>query len=130
MSEEKIRLDKWLWAVRIFKTRTLANEACKGGRVKLKGEPAKSSKEVQIGDIYTIKIDSITKTIQVKAFLDNRVAAKLVEQYMTDLTPQSEYDKLIKKNIPVFGLRERGSGRPTKKERRELEQFSDNVDVW
>jgi ribosome-associated heat shock protein Hsp15 len=115
---EGIRVDKWLWATRVFKTRTQAGEACKGGKVRVNDTSVKPSREIKIDDLITIQIGPLKKTVQVKAILKNRVGAKLVENYLIDLTPQEEYDKLKMKNEMNHEFRERGLGRPTKKHRR------------
>lgn len=120
---EKVRIDKWLWAVRIFKTRSLASEAIKSGKVKFDGSNVKTSKEVKVGDVYEITIGQLRKTIQVKAILENRVSAKLVEDYMIDLTSEEEYNRVKMIYQGGFESRDRGAGRPTKRERREIEEF-------
>lgn len=111
------RIDKFLWSVRLFKTRTLASEACKSGKVTLKGHTAKASKEIKIGDLIELKKDHINMKIKVIQPIEKRVGAKLVSNFMQDLTPEAEYQKLelIKQN---FEYRDRGLGRPTKKDRR------------
>ena len=126
MNDKKVRADKFLWAIRIFKTRSLATQACKSGKVKIGDDPIKASREIVNGDIISIRMTGLTRTIKVKEILHNRVGAKLVENYITDLTPDEEYAKLEIKNELIQGKRERGSGRPTKKERRQL----DDLDVW
>lgn len=118
---EGVRIDKWLWAVRVFKTRSIATEECKSGRIKLGGVSIKPSHEVKVGEEYVIQMNPIRRTIKVKELLTNRVAAKLVENYMLDLTPQAEYDKLKMAREVNFEYRERGVGRPTKRERREID---------
>ncbi|MCB0822676.1 MAG: RNA-binding S4 domain-containing protein [Bacteroidales bacterium] len=120
---ESVRIDKWLWAVRIFKTRSLASEACRTGKVKISEVPVKPGRDVAVNDIIEIAQTPITKTIQVKAILANRVGAKLVENYMTDLTPQEEYDKLKIARETNHEFRPRGIGRPTKRERRLIEKL-------
>ena len=119
--EEGVRIDKWLWAVRIYKTRNMATEACKAGKVKTGGASVKPSHNVKPGEIIEVKIPPFVKTIQVKALLSNRVAAKLVEDYLTDLTPKEEYEKMKIAKEVNFEYRQRGIGRPTKRERREIE---------
>jgi len=120
---ESIRIDKWLWAVRLYKTRSQAGEACKGGKVKIDGRNVKPSKEVKAGDEIEIHVNLIEKKVLVKQVLKNRVGAKLVEIYMTDLTPQEEYDKLKLMREMNAENRQRGLGRPTKKNRRMIEQL-------
>jgi ribosome-associated heat shock protein Hsp15 len=121
MHAEDQRIDKWLWAVRLFKTRSLAAEACKSNKVKSAGEPLKPSRVVKYGDIITIREGALTRTIKVLDFPKNRLGAKLLPEYMQDLTPADEYEKmkLIRQNTPVFD----GKGRPTKKNRRELDDW-------
>lgn len=119
--EGGIRIDKWLWAVRIFKSRSLASEACRSGKVKILDQAVKPSREVKAGDVILISMAPITKTVKVIALLGGRVAAKLVADFMEDLTPEEEYQKLKRSHDIDFEFRERGAGRPTKRERREIE---------
>ena len=128
------RIDKWLWAVRIFKTRTIATEACKKGRVTM-GNPAvavKPSRTVSEGDIINVRKSPVTYTFRVKAVTQNRLGAKLVPDYMENLTPQDQYDLLEVVKISGFIDRRKGLGRPTKREGRELSRFSDSIadDGW
>ncbi|MEI7499545.1 MAG: RNA-binding S4 domain-containing protein [Bacteroidota bacterium] len=119
--EKGIRIDKWLWATRIFKTRNLAAEACRSGKVKILGQVIKPSREINAGDVITLAFPPIIKTVKVVELTANRVSAKLVPELMQDLTPEEEYQKL-KRNIQGnFEFRERGIGRPTKRKRREIE---------
>ncbi len=120
---EGIRIDKWLWAVRIFKTRSQAGEACRSGKVKVNEISSKPSKEIKVEDKLTISIGIITKTVQVTGLLTNRVAARLVSDYLLDLTPAEEYDKLKLMKERSFEYRTKGAGRPTKKERRLIDQL-------
>lgn len=118
-----LRIDKWLWAVRIFKTRSQATHACRAGKVKVDNSAVKPSTEVKEGMIITVQTDILKKTIKVITLLHKRVGAKLVHHYMEDLTPEEEYLKLDKmKNQSVF-LRKKGFGRPTKKERRDMDNW-------
>ena len=119
--EEGVRIDKWLWCVRIYKTRSQATIACKSGKVKVNDGNIKPSHEVKIGEIILITISALQKRIKVKELLTNRISAKLVENYAEDLTPQEEYEKLKMKREVGFEFLRRGIGRPTKKERREIE---------
>lgn len=123
MEEAKIRIDKWLWAVRIFKTRSLSTEACRNGKVHIGNQAVKASREVKPNDIIHIHQQQITKTVKVIASLEKRVSAKLLEQFMEDLTPASEYEKVKKIKAVSFVYRPKGTGRPTKKERRDIEKF-------
>jgi len=119
--ERGIRIDKWLWAVRIFKTRSLASEACRSGKVKILDQAVKPSHEVKTGEVIMISLNPVTKTVKVAALTANRVSAKLVPGFMDDLTPEEEYQKLKLMKEMNFEYRERGIGRPTKRERREIE---------
>lgn len=121
----KIRIDKWLWTVRIFKTRSLATEACRSGKISISGQTIKASREVNLNDVISIRQQQMTKTIRVIALLDKRVSAKLVPQFMEDLTPAPEYEKVeIIKGVS-FIYRPKGTGRPTKKERRDIEKINE-----
>ena len=120
-----LRIDKWLWAVRLFKTRSMATAACRTGKVFSDGEELKPSRDVKEGMIVEIKSGPLTKTVKVIGILEKRVGAKLVANYMEDLTPDEEYKKLeLIKAQPSF--RERGLGRPTKKERRDIDKWTDD----
>jgi len=126
MKEEKkeVRIDKWLWAVRLFKTRSLAIEACKKGRIMILDMPVKPSRMIKTDDIIQIKKSPIIYSFKVLALTENRMGAKLVPGFMQDVTPASEYQILEMTKISGFVDRARGTGRPTKKDRRDLEQFS------
>jgi ribosome-associated heat shock protein Hsp15 len=117
-----VRIDKWLWAVRIYKTRSLATDACRGGKVIISEVEVKPSREVKTGDIITVKTGPIKKTLKVLDLLENRVSAKLVAQFMEDLTPAEEYKKLEMTRDSRFVSRDRGAGRPTKRERRDIDK--------
>ena len=116
-----IRIDKWLWAVRVFKTRSLASEACRAGRVKILDQNVKPSRDLKTGEVIAVSSPPITRTLKVIALTGNRVSAKLVSGFMDDLTPEAEYQKLKRTREADFEFRERGLGRPTKRERREIE---------
>ena len=120
---DDIRIDKWLWAVRLFKTRSIATDACRAGRVKMNGVAVKASHEVMVGEVYEMVIEQLHRKVQVKALLGNRVGAKLVENYMTDLTPQEEYERIQMVRQYGFETRDRGAGSPTKRDRREIAEF-------
>ena len=127
MSEkDKLRLDKYLWAIRLFKTRTLAAAACDTGKVKLQGVNVKAAKNVSIGDEYEVKTEAQKWIIKVTGLLHNRVAYSEAIKYYIDLTPEEELDKL-KFQASSFHTGKRPSkiGRPTKKQRRELDEFFD-----
>jgi ribosome-associated heat shock protein Hsp15 len=117
------RIDKWLWSVRLFKTRSQATDACKSGKISIDDQSVKPSREVHIGDIIVIRQSPLIKTVKVKELLKSRVGAKLVENYMEDLTPEEEYTKLKLLREVNFEIRDRGIGRPTKKERRIIERL-------
>ena len=117
MSEDKMRIDKWLWTVRIYKTRSRAAEACKKGRVIVDGLQVKPSRDIKPGEIILIRKLPVLFTYKVKALLQRRQSAKIAAEYYEDLTSVEELDKL-KINETVFLRRDKGSGRPTKKERR------------
>ncbi len=122
------RIDKYLWAIRAFKTRTDATDACKGGKVKIAGVNAKPSKEVKPGDILTVKKGTVTYTYKVLQPLERRVGAKLVPEYALNLTSAAELEKLRAPVETFFITRDRGAGRPTKKDRREIEDAWDAID--
>jgi len=119
------RIDKYLWAVRLFKSRSTASEACRKGRVTIGGNPVKPSHGVTTGDTIVIRKPPVTYTYLVKGLIENRVGAKLVAEYITDLTPEEEKNRLKPESGSFFGYRPRGSGRPTKRERRDLGNFLD-----
>jgi ribosome-associated heat shock protein Hsp15 len=111
------RIDKYLWAVRLYKTRTMATDACRSGKITIDGKAAKAAKDIQAGDVIQLRKDHLNLTIEVIEPIEKRVGAKLVELFMKDHTPASEYQKLelMKQE---FEYRDRGLGRPTKKDRR------------
>jgi len=120
---DTVRIDKWLWAVRVYKTRTQAADACKGGKIKIEGQNVKASREVKEGDIIDIQQGIIKKTLKVKVAAKNRVSAKLVPDLAEDLTLAEEYEKQDLLHQLNHERRERGSGRPTKKDRREISRL-------
>ena len=122
------RIDKYLWAIRAFKTRTDATDACKGGKVKVAGVNAKPSKEVKAGDVIQVKKGTVTFTYKVLQPLERRVGAKLVPEYALNLTPEAELEKLRAPVETFFITRDRGAGRPTKKDRRDIEEAWDAID--
>jgi ribosome-associated heat shock protein Hsp15 len=126
---EDVRIDKWLWAVRVFKTRSMATDACRSGKVKIDSQVVKPSHDVKIGETIIIVINPhFTRTMKVLEGLSNRVSAKLVPQFAEDLTPPEEYDKLKRFNEHSWELRDRGIGRPTKKERRLIDKLKETRD--
>lgn len=124
----EVRIDKYLWAIRVFKTRTEATDACNGGKVKIGGVNAKPSKDVRPGDILNVRKGAVNYTFRVIDGLDKRVGAKLVPEYAENLTPEEELAKLRAPVETFFVSRDRGTGRPTKKDRREIEQLWDTLD--
>jgi ribosome-associated heat shock protein Hsp15 len=125
---ESVRIDKWLWAVRIYKTRSLATEACKAGRVRIGGQIVKASREIKINDEVSIHLGIYNKTVKVIALLHNRVSAALVLNFLEDITPQSELDKLKIQQEMKPEFRPRGAGRPTKKHRRLIDRLKKGKD--
>ena len=126
MSEN--RIDKYLWAIRAFKTRSDATEACKGGRVKVGGVNAKPAREVKAGELIQVRKGAVTFLYKVLQPLDHRVGAKLVPEFAQNLTPPEELEKLRAPVESFFLTRDRGAGRPTKKDRREIEEIWDAID--
>ena len=124
---EEVRVDKWLWAVRIFKTRSIATDACKKGRVSIGGTSVKPSRLVQRGEVISVRKPPIEYSFRVLDLLGHRVGAKLVPQYMENVTPQSQYEILELQRISGFVDRAKGLGRPTKKDRRDLDQFAEDL---
>lgn len=125
---EEVRLDKYLWAVRAYKTRTDATDACKGGKVRLNGFDVKPSRPVKVGDTITFRKGAVTFTFVALALTDKRVGAKLVSQLVEDRTPQSEKDKMKAPVETFFLKRDRGAGRPTKKDRRDMDALWEILD--
>ncbi|MDI1247312.1 MAG: RNA-binding S4 domain-containing protein [Lacunisphaera sp.] len=114
------RLDKWLWSVRVFKTRPLATAACRAGHVLINDLEAKPGRDVHVGETITVRVGVITRTLKVVALPRSRLAAKQLPEYLTDLTPAAEYERAKQAGIEHMLARERGQGRPTKKDRREM----------
>ncbi|MDE6050757.1 MAG: RNA-binding S4 domain-containing protein [Paramuribaculum sp.] len=125
--KSEVRIDKWLWAVRIFKTRTIATDACKKGRVMLGDVPAKPARMIKVGDIVKVRKPPVTYSFRVLALTENRLGAKLVPDYMENITPKSELDLLEVVKISGFIDRRKGLGRPTKREGRELSRFTEEA---
>ena len=129
MTEEEniVRMDKLLWAARLYKTRSLAADAIKGGKVKVDGNPVKPSREVKEGDVIQVQIDQLHKVVEVKTVIKNRVSAKQVPEIYNDLTPKEEYERIEFMHAYKAEWRDRGAGRPTKKERRMIEKMKDDM---
>ncbi|MEA4904084.1 MAG: RNA-binding S4 domain-containing protein [Petrimonas sp.] len=125
---DEVRIDKWLWAVRVFKTRTVASDACKKGRVLIDNVSVKPSRMIRAGDIVQVRKPPVTFSFKVLDLSDKRMGAKLVPQFMENVTPPEQYEILELNKISGFVDRQRGTGRPTKKERRDLDQFADMFD--
>ena len=119
----EVRIDKYLWAIRVFKTRSDAAEACRTGKVAVGGQNAKSSKAIKAGDIITVRKGAVKFQYLVISPIEKRQGAQLVPNYATNITPQSELDKLTAPNEVIFLKRDRGAGRPTKRERRKIDNL-------
>ncbi len=124
----ELRLDKYLWCIRVFKTRSDATDACKGNKVQVNGVVSKPSKEVKPGDLLVVRKGPVELSYRVKAALHSRVGAALVPEYAENLTPESELDKLHAPTETFFVMRDKGSGRPTKKDRRTLDALWEAMD--
>lgn len=120
---ETARIDKWLWAARIFKTRSIASDACKNGRVTIGGVNMKPSRSVKVGDVVSVKKPPITYSFKVLKTIEQRVGAKLIPEIYENVTVPKQYELLEMSRISGFVDRARGTGRPTKKERRALDAF-------
>lgn len=125
----KVRIDKWLWAVRLFKTRSAAASACTSGHVKIDGQTVKPSRAVKIGDLISAQVGEICRQGKIVGLLEQRVGAKLVPQYFEDQTPPAELEKRSTAQTPPFFVRSKGAGRSAKKERRTLERFLE-LSIW
>lgn len=123
--ESNSRIDKWLWSIRIFKSRSIAAEHCKKGRVFINQNPAKPSKDLHVGDIVIVKRPPVSYSFRVKGFPRSRVGAKFTPDYVENITPQEELQKLDPNFMAFYGNRDKGTGRPTKKERRSIEGILD-----
>ena len=118
-----VRIDKWLWAIRAYKTRSQATEACRSGKVRIDSQVVKPSRELKLNMVVTVHQGLLTRTLQVTGLIEKRVSAKLAAEYVTDLTPEEEYEKLRVKKEMNHEFRQSGLGRPTKKERRIIEKL-------
>lgn len=126
-----VRVDKYLWAVRLFKTRSVATDAVKKGKVLIGGHSVKPARNVSAGDVFELKVPIITRSFRVLQELENRVGAKLVPQYVVEITPASELQKLDTWVELSQGQRDRGTGRPTKRDRRDLDKLLEwDLDDW
>lgn len=123
MAKEEVRIDKFMWATRIFKTRTIATEACKKGRVMVGGVTIKPSRTVKVGDVIQVRKPPVTYSFKILALAENRMGAKLVPGYLDNITPPEQYELLDMVRISGFVNRQKGLGRPTKRDGRQMAQF-------
>ena len=121
--DDKVRIDKWLWAVRIFKTRSMAAEACKKGKVTINGVTIKPSREVKVNEQIDIRVPPITRSYLVTAISGKRMGAKLAVDFVKDVTAQDQLDLLVATKVYGFEARQRGTGRPTKQDRRLIDKL-------
>lgn len=124
---EEVRIDKYLWAIRVFKTRSEATDACKGGKIRLNGNDVKPSRTIKEGDVIMARKGAVTYTYKVLKCVDKRQGAKLVPDYAENLTPEAELQKLRAPIETFFLKRDRGTGRPTKKDRRQMDDLWSNL---
>ena len=124
---EEARIDKWLWAARIYKTRSLAADACKNGRVTIEGMNVKPSRQVKAGEVVSVKKPPVTYSYRILKCIEQRVGAKLVPEVYENVTDPKQYELLEMSRISGFVARQRGTGRPTKKERRAMESFVEPI---
>ncbi len=125
--KDEVRIDKWLWATRIFKTRTIASDACKKGRVTINGQNVKPSHGIRVGQVVDVRKPPVTYSFEVLGLIENRVGAKLVPDYLKNVTRRDQLELLEMVKISGFVNRQKGLGRPTKKEGRELAQFTETA---
>lgn len=126
----EVRIDRWLWAVRIFKTRTIAAEACKKNRISIRGVNVKPARMIKIGDVIEVKKPPVTYSFEVLDLTEKRMGAKLVHGFARNVTPAGELEILNLQRMTGFVDRARGTGRPTKKDRRDLEDFTEDYLVF
>ena len=132
---DSIRIDKFLWAVRLYKTRTIAVDALKRGKVSMAGQQVKSSRIVKVGDVIAIKVPAATRSFEVLQIPRSRMGAKLVKDHIREVTPKDQQDLLEMYRLQMTMQRQKGLGRPTKKERRDMESFfempaTDDYDIY
>jgi ribosome-associated heat shock protein Hsp15 len=127
--EKTTRIDKYLWCVRLFKTRSLATEACRTGKILINGLPVKPSKMITAGEIFKMKVNPVLFTFKIIEPINNRISAKLVINYLENQTSETELLKLEFLKANNFYQRDKGTGRPTKKDRREMDRLLDTDDV-
>ncbi|GAT63267.1 RNA-binding S4 domain-containing protein [Paludibacter jiangxiensis] len=128
--KNEARIDKWLWAMRLFKTRTIAAEACKKGRVMILQTAVKPSRNIKVGDVIQVKRSPVVYSFKVLALTENRLGAKLVPEYMENVTTADQLELLELSKVAGFVGRDRGTGRPTKKDRRDLDAFMDDEEPF
>ena len=124
-SLENMRVDRWLWSARLYKTRNMATEACKKNWVKINDQPIKASKEIRKGDIISVKLGPLQKLVRVEDLSQRRLSASLAQNLLSDLTTAEAYEKAkeVGKRLTLRITNKKGTGRPTKKQRRDLEDF-------
>jgi ribosome-associated heat shock protein Hsp15 len=127
MAVDNLRIDKFLWAVRIYKTRTIAAEACSKGQVTINDMTVKPSRHINIGEIIMIRKPPMVLTYEVKGLLHTRLSAEKVKEYITELTPEEEFRKVEIMRLQKNEVRDRGTGRPTKRDRRDIERLKGNL---
>ena len=130
MASQEARIDKWLWAARFFKTRTLATAACRKGQVSMGGAQLKASRTIKAGDVVCVRKPPITYSFKVLQPIEKRVGARLLPEILENVTPQEQYELLEMSHISGFVNRAKGTGRPTKKDRRSLEEFAQEVPTY
>lgn len=130
MENNEARIDKWLWAARIFKTRTIAAAACKKGQVSMKGTMLKPSRMVKVGDVIDVRKPPITYSFRILKPIEKRIGAKLIPEILENVTNPEQFELLEMSRISGFVNRAKGTGRPTKKERRNLEEFTNETPLF
>lgn len=128
---EQVRIDKYLWSIRLFKTRTMATTACNAGKVKIDGQSVKPAYNIKVGDVFSVRVNYQVKEIEVVQLIEKRVGAKVAVECYKDVTPEELKVDMHRSAFYNSERRDRGTGRPTKKERRDIEDFkSDEFDDW
>jgi ribosome-associated heat shock protein Hsp15 len=127
VAEDAVRIDKWLWAVRLYRSRSQATAACQGGHVKILGANVKPSRDVRVGEVLTAQVGGVLRTVKVLNLLARRVGAKRVPDYLEDQTPKEEYERARNEHTAPIVQYPKGWGRPSKKQRRLMEQVQDQA---
>ncbi len=122
---DQVRIDKFLWAVRLYKTRSIASEAIKRGKVMMGGAQVKSSRNVKVGDVITLKVPAAYRSFEIIKLAQSRMGAKLVKDHITEVTPKDQLEQIELYRLQMTMQRQKGLGRPTKKERRDLDSYFD-----